>query len=96
MPASKRVAPKQTPRALGISAPYLSDIEHGKRNPLSRERIEAVAAFLDCDAANLHHAAALDRGEVTLPLGPTEAHRDLALSLAAGWESAPEWCGSER
>ena len=81
---------------LGISVPYVSDIEHGKRNPLSRERIEQVAAFLGCDAAALHHAAALDRGEVTLPLGPTEAHRSLALSLAARWETAPEWCGGGR
>lgn len=78
----------QLAQALGLSAAYISDIEHQRRNPLSREDILKAAATLSCDPGELLKAAALDRGEVTLPLGPTDAHRDLALSLAARWETA--------
>jgi transcriptional regulator with XRE-family HTH domain len=46
---------------LGISAPYLSDVERGNRAPLKPERIKKVAAVLNTDVSQLQALADLAR-----------------------------------
>lgn len=71
-------------RTLGVSVPYISDVEHGRRAPLSRERIEQVAAFLEIDPTDLLLAAARHRGSVELEAN-SDHRRNTAAALARGW-----------
>lgn len=48
---------------LGVSVPFLSDVEHGRRKPLRRELIDKLVAIVGSKEALLK-AAALDRGTV--------------------------------
>jgi transcriptional regulator with XRE-family HTH domain len=53
-------------RSLCVSVTYISDVERGERPPLVRGRIDAVAALLGCDAAELKIAAGGDLAEITM------------------------------
>ena len=53
-------------KMLGISAPYLSDVERGKNDPLSLERMEQCAAILRIDVRELQVRAEISRGRVSL------------------------------
>jgi transcriptional regulator with XRE-family HTH domain len=54
----------QLSRHLGVSVPYLSDVERSHRHPLSDDYIDSAAAYLKADHVVLHVAAALSRGYV--------------------------------
>lgn len=75
--------------AIGVSVPFLSDVELGRRGPLSPERITIAAQELGIDPTQLLAAAGLvrgfelrDRGD---PLG-----REVAARLAAVWSELSE------
>jgi transcriptional regulator with XRE-family HTH domain len=53
---------------LDVSLPYLSDVERGRREPLSNDRIKLAALHLEGDALLLIEEAIRDRGFVTLPI----------------------------
>ena len=40
---------RELARAIGVSAPFLSDVEKGRRSALTAERIDKVAAVLQLD-----------------------------------------------
>jgi transcriptional regulator with XRE-family HTH domain len=69
---------------LGLSVPYLSDVEHGRRHPLAKHQWDKVAGLLGLTTDELHSAACLSRGEFTLPLG-TATHNRVATWLTLRW-----------
>lgn len=48
---------------LGVSVPYLSDVEHGRRKPLRHELIQKAAVLFE-DIEPLLTAAAIERGTI--------------------------------
>lgn len=71
----KRKEHNMTMRALanilGVSSPYLYDVEQGHRNPLKKENLEKMAAFFELDeeeTALMFDLAGIDRGIVPLDL----------------------------
>jgi transcriptional regulator with XRE-family HTH domain len=57
--------------ALGISSPYLYDVEQGNRNPLKKEHLEKLAqifALSEEETACMFDLAGIDRGIVPLDL----------------------------
>lgn len=72
----RRVTLRQLGRAMGVSAPFLSDVEHGRRQ-LSDANLAAAAAFLRVDVAELEA-----RCGYTRDLGEwVKSHRDLIKLL---------------
>ena len=56
---------------LGVSGPYLYDVEQGHRNPLKKENLEKMATFFELDeeeTALMFDLAGIDRGIVPLDL----------------------------
>lgn len=64
--------------ALGCSISYVSDVEHGRRNPFDHEQIRKLAPLLSCPAQELMRAAARDTMTVKI-----SSHREEILELAA-------------
>lgn len=74
---------------IGIGTPHFSDVEREKRGPFSRERIFAIADFLDVDPVPLLAAAAYDLGGVRLDIRPEDsgARVRMAIGIALRWSS---------
>lgn len=66
-------------RHMGVSISFLSDVEHGRRNPLDSQQITAVAAFLGVASQPLLVAAAKERQSVKI-----SSQREDVLEVAAG------------
>jgi transcriptional regulator with XRE-family HTH domain len=86
-------------RLLIVSIPYLSDVETGRRPPLSNERIESAGRFIAKKAAEktgeanpadtitkLYRAAATTSGVFELKAGGTRA-RQVGAQLARLWSN---------
>lgn len=74
---------------LGISSSFLSDVEVGRRRPLSAERIRACGVAFklkDNEVAKLLAAAAEDGDEVSLALPSGPIGRQAAMLLFERWE----------
>jgi transcriptional regulator with XRE-family HTH domain len=72
-------------RKLGVSIPYLSDVERGNRKPFTTERLIQLAVFLEIDAAPLIEAADRERGIIEYDIrraSPLQA--DVVGGLVAG------------
>lgn len=72
-------------RELGVSIPYLSDIERGNRKPFTTERLLRLAKFLKTDASLLIEAADRDKGFIEYDIrkaSPLQA--DVVGGLVAG------------
>jgi transcriptional regulator with XRE-family HTH domain len=57
--------------ALGVSSPYLYDVEQGNRNPLKKEHLEKLAEVFSLseeETAYMFDLAGIDRGIVPLDL----------------------------
>lgn len=70
-------------RGIGVSVPYWSDVEHGRRNPFTGEKLEAAARMLEADFDELHRLALSARRSVQIPLAersPKQA--DLIVTFA--------------
>ena len=79
---------RQLAQSVGISNPYLSQIERGLRAP-SEAVVEALAASLDLSVDELYRRA----GYVEPPTSPDDqTHSDLADAIAA----APELTAAQR
>ncbi len=73
-------------RYLGVSVPYLSDVERGNRSPLTQERLLKAAAFLGCDAGSLVQVAGQEKGAFELDASEVTAKaREVGAALARGW-----------
>lgn len=81
-----RVSMGTLARHLGISVPYLSDVERGNRLPFNNERIRNIAVFLKVDPVPLLTAAARSRGffELTASSISPTAER-VGAALLRGW-----------
>lgn len=71
-------------RFLGCSVPYLSDVETGRRNPLTEKKLVQTAEFLGLQPESLKIKAAMSLGQFNLPAGTAKADR-LAVKLAKAW-----------
>jgi transcriptional regulator with XRE-family HTH domain len=76
----------QLARHLGVSVPYISDVEHDNRAPLTRERILAAAEFLGVDPKQLLVAAAAGRGafELDANVGGRK-QKEVGAALMRSW-----------
>jgi transcriptional regulator with XRE-family HTH domain len=78
-------------RALGVSVPYVSDVENSNRAPFTKERILTAAAFLNTDPNPLLAAAATERGAYELEATQvTPKARTVGAALARGWRDLSE------
>jgi transcriptional regulator with XRE-family HTH domain len=84
---SKQITLRQLADHLGCSEPYLSDVELGRRSPLTDSRIHQAAAFLGIEASELRVKAAVSRGKFKLPTNVSAKHDETAVRLAMAWES---------
>ena len=74
---------------IGVSVPFLSDVENGRR-PLSDERIETLAAHLGADPLPLKILASKYRGKIELDIsGSSQQEIEAALVLARSWRQVP-------
>lgn len=70
-------------RALGISIPYISELERGAKQPPAGDLIERLAKFLDIDGSELYDLAAKSRRSVAVDLeGLDGQKRAFAVMLA--------------
>lgn len=75
-------------RHLGVSVPYLSDVEHGRRAPLRDELLRQACALLGGDIDDLGllvWAAAQDRGHVELPFYQNAICLRVLAQLQTAW-----------
>lgn len=70
--------------------PYLSDVENGKRGPLSGTRIEEVAKALKIDPTPLYIQAGVDRNKFKIPASVSDQHDRVAAHLINRWEALTE------
>lgn len=69
------------------TAVYLSDIERGRRNPPSPEKIVRIAEILGVDSEELIDLANKEKKRVVLDLNEDSPVRmDFALMLARSWD----------
>lgn len=74
-------------REMGWSAPHQSDVELGRRNPPSIEKIRKMADLIGADADELIELADLEKRRVVISTKPEETQRTrVALSLARSWD----------
>lgn len=73
--------------ALDCSVVYISDVELGRRNPPSAERIKKIASFLEIKPTELLNLADNERKRIELDLNDSKPkHVKAALLLARSWE----------
>ena len=73
--------------ALECSVVYVSDIELGRRNPPSAERIKKIARFLKKDPTELLNLADNERRRIELEINENRPkHAKAALLLARQWD----------
>lgn len=77
-------------RHLKCSRAYVSDVEAGKRGPMTEERIRAVSRLLDIQPSVLRDARAEVDGFWRLPVCQTPTHDRLASFFAATWKDLDE------
>lgn len=74
---------KEVADFLGVSIPYVSDVELGRRQPFTGPVIESLARFFGCtdpEVDSLRLSALKDRGEITLA-APSESKRQMLVAL---------------
>jgi len=71
-------------KILGCSAPYLSDVETGRRNPLASKKLEQAAEYLGLQRDKLEAKAAISLGQFKLPAGTAKADK-IAIRLSQVW-----------
>lgn len=69
---------------IGVSIPYLSDVELGRRSPLTTERTLLAASFCGASPRPLLDAAILIKG-AALDASLSAEHAATALALLSAW-----------
>lgn len=90
MRLQKGVTLQQLAKVLGCSVPYLSDVEHGNRSPLTDERVKQVAKLFGLDVEDLQIKAAISRGKFKLPVRISTRHDEVAFHLSTRWKDLDE------
>ena len=81
----------QLARHLGVSVPYVSDVERGHRPPFMNEKILKVAELLGTDANQLLRIAAESRGAFVLDAKAVSPRaREVGAALMRGWPLSEE------
>lgn len=76
---------------LGISLPHLSNVEQGKREPFTDDRIRQIASFLGVQEREMLDAAARTRSVLQLPHDRfTPEQREILHTLARALPSLSE------
>ena len=76
---------------LGVSVPFVSDVERGNRTPFSPERIHQIAKYLNTDPTPLLKAAAATKGTFELDAKRvSEKGQQFAASLMRSWSRLTE------
>lgn len=74
---------------LSVGLSYLSDVERGRRDPLSDTRIKQIAHFFGADPTPLLVAAMKERGRIVLNVAKKNKNRvHAALLLTLWWPQA--------
>ena len=76
-------------RHLGVSRPYVSEVERGSRGPFTQERIRSVSRLLGISAHILLDAAAEVDGYWRLPVMGVPEQDRLASFFATTWRALP-------
>ncbi len=79
---NRRISLRSLAEALGLSAPYVSDIERGNRNPPDREKLTRWANLIGEEPEAFIRRGELDRRSVEIPVNFNPANTELALSFA--------------
>lgn len=78
---------KELADKMGWTAVYVSDIELGRRNPPSSQKIRQIASLLNVDPTKLLDLADKEKKKVVLDLDEESPGRmEVALMLARSWE----------
>lgn len=81
----------QLARHLGVSVPYVSDVERGHRPPFMNEKIIKTAALVGADANQLLRVAAESRGAFVLDAKAVSPRaREVGAALMRGWPLSEE------
>ena len=71
---------------LGLSVPYLSDVERGRRAPFHPDRLHKISQFLKIDFDELYEAALKSREAFELDaVNVTSQAREVGAALMRGW-----------
>jgi transcriptional regulator with XRE-family HTH domain len=81
-----RVSQGDVSRYLNVSRAYVSDVESGKRGPMTEARIVAVSRLLNIDSSILRDARAEVDGFWRLPVCGVPTDDRLASFFAATWK----------
>lgn len=73
-------------RLLGVSVTFISDVERGRRGPLSPDNVTKAAEFLGVDPKPLLTKAAKEKGSIKLSaVNATPMHLAVGAGLARRW-----------
>ena len=92
----KQISLRELARDLGVSAPFLSDVENNRRAPLTEERLADLARVLHLDAeekAEMYDIVGKQKGLLAPDLNPYVATRpfvNAALRTARNLEANEE------
>ena len=83
---AKDVTLRELARKIGVSAPFLSDVEKNRRAPLTAERLEKVAAVLGLSEVIIVYSANFPdtspmRGLLFLSLSPPHPNTQITLPI---------------
>lgn len=78
----QRVSLRSLAETIGLSAPYVSDIERGNRNPPDVSKLTLWANAIDEDTTTFVRRAELDRKSVEIPVNHNPANAELAMAFA--------------
>jgi transcriptional regulator with XRE-family HTH domain len=78
--------------AMGVSVPYLCDVEHGKRHPFDREKLVLAEQRLGLRRGLLSEAAAIERGAVDVS-DLSASDRGAVARFAEGLRGTPRGNG---
>ena len=82
---------KDVANALGCSIVYISDIERGRRNPPSSDKIEKIAQVIAVPVEHLLDLATKEKGRIELDLeGAGPNLEEAGLVLARSWKDLSE------
>jgi transcriptional regulator with XRE-family HTH domain len=92
----KQISLREVARALGVSAPFLSDVENNRRGPLTEERLADLAKVLNLnenEKAEMYDIVGKQKGLLAPDLNPYVTERpyvNAALRTARNLEANEE------
>jgi transcriptional regulator with XRE-family HTH domain len=92
----KQISLREVARALGVSAPFLSDVENNRRGPLTEERLADLAKVLNLnenERAEMYDIVGKQKGLLAPDLNPYVTERpyvNAALRTARNLEANEE------